>query len=122
MTERVAGVTGGRVASRAIPGHAISLRTHAGRVRADTNGRPAVTPEPTSPRHNFRILTRTRTGYDGAVMYDVQLQVVSTGALIWAQTFSDEQEAEEYRAEVEDDLNDLDDAEFRRRWSVPSSA
>lgn len=55
-------------------------------------------------------------------MYDVQLQVVSTGALIWAQTFSDEQEAEEYRAEVEDDLNDLDDAEFRQRWSVPSSA
>lgn len=81
-----------------------------------------MTPEATSPRQNFRILTRTRTGYDGAVMYDVQLQVVSSGALIWAQTFSDEQEAEEYRAEVAADLDDLDDAEFRQRWSVPSSA
>lgn len=78
--------------------------------------------EPTSPRHSFRVLTRTRTGYDGAVMYDVQLQVVASGALVWAQTFSDEQEAEEYREEVEDDLDTLDDADFRQKWSVPSTA
>lgn len=81
-----------------------------------------MTSEPTSPRHTFRVLTRTRGGYDGAVMYDVQLQIVASGALVWAQTFSDEQEAEEYRREVEGDLDVLDDREFRAKWSVPSSA
>lgn len=55
-------------------------------------------------------------------MYDVQLQIVASGALVWAQTFSDEQEAEEYRREVESDLDELDDREFRAKWSVPSSA
>lgn len=78
--------------------------------------------QPASPRHTFRVLTRTRTGYDGAVMHDVQLQVVASGAIVWAQTFTDEQEAEDYRTEVEQDLDDLDDAGFRRKWSVPSSA
>ena len=29
-----------------------------------------------SPRGSFRVLTRTRTGYQSAVMYDVQLQIV----------------------------------------------
>lgn len=81
-----------------------------------------MTSERTSPRHTFRVLTRTRTGYDGAVMYDVQLQVVASGALVWAQTFSDEQEAEQYREDVESDLDELDDGEFRTKWSVPSSA
>ncbi|MBW3576565.1 MAG: hypothetical protein KY462_02265 [Actinobacteria bacterium] len=74
-----------------------------------------------SPRHAFRLLTRIRSGYDGAVMYDLQLQVVATGALVWAQTFSDQAEAELYRQRVEADLDDLSDAEFRRRWSVPST-
>lgn len=78
--------------------------------------------EPASPRHTFRVLTRTRTGYDGAVMHDVQLQVAASGAIVWAQTFTDEQEADDYRAEVEEDLDELDDAAFRRKWSVPSSA
>lgn len=77
----------------------------------------------TKPARNaFRVLTRTRSGYGGAVMYDVQLQVVATGALVWAQTFSDSDEAERYRDDVEADLDELTDEEFRRRWSVPSSA
>lgn len=74
-----------------------------------------------SPRHVFRILTRTRGRYDGE-MYDVQLQVNDTGALVWAQTFTDPQEAERYREEVEQDLDVLDEKAFRRKWSVPSSA
>lgn len=73
-------------------------------------------------RSTFRVLTRTRSGYQGAVMYDVQLQVVASGALVWAQTFSDEDEAERYREDVEAGLDELTDEEFRRKWSVPSSA
>ena len=69
----------------------------------------------------FRLLTRIRTGYDGAVMYDIQLQSISTGGLVWAQTFSHEREAERYRARVEYDLEVLDEAEFRCRWGLPSS-
>ena len=68
------------------------------------------------------MLTRTRTGYEGAVMYDVQLQIVATGAIVWAQTFSDEAEAERYREDVESDLDALDETDFRRKWSVPSTA
>lgn len=73
-------------------------------------------------RNAFRVLTRTRSGYEGAIMYDVQLQVIATGALVWAQTFSDHDEAERYRDDVEADLDDLTDEDFRRKWSVPSSA
>lgn len=75
-----------------------------------------------SPRQDFRILTRTRGGYDGAVMYDVQLQVAATGALVWAQTFSDQEQADEFQAQVEADLDGLDNDEFRRKYSVPSTA
>lgn len=81
-----------------------------------------VTPPVTSPRHAFRVLTRTRTGYNGAVMRDVQLQVVATGTIVWAQTFSNEHDADRCRDEVEADLDALDDAGFRRKWSVPSNA
>ncbi len=72
-------------------------------------------------RHVFRILTRIRNCHDGAVMYDIQLQAVATGALIWAQTFSHEHEAERFRAKVESDLDLLDEAEFRRKWRLPST-
>lgn len=75
-----------------------------------------------SPRHDFRVLTRTRSGYDGAVMFDVQLQVAATGALVWAQTFSDQEQAEGFQDEVEHDLGELDNESFRRKYSVPSSA
>ncbi len=80
-----------------------------------------MTPSRKSPQHSFRVLTRRRTGYNGAVMHDVQLQVVATGSIVWAHTFSDEQEADRYRSEVEADLHALDDARFRRKWSVPSN-
>ncbi len=74
-----------------------------------------------SPRKAFRVLTRTRGGYDGAVMYDVQLQVVATGALVWAQTFSDEEQARDFEDQLDTDLDGLDEAEFRRKYSVPST-
>lgn len=75
-----------------------------------------------SPRHDFRVLTRTRGGYDGAVMYDVQLQVAASGAMVWAQTFSDQEQADAFQGEVEHDLTELDNEEFRRKYSVPSTA
>ncbi|MDX1657613.1 MAG: hypothetical protein R3343_02220 [Nitriliruptorales bacterium] len=74
-----------------------------------------------SPRRDFRVLTRTRSGYDGGVMYDVQLQVASSGALVWAQTFTDQEQADTFQEEVEGDLDRLDNDEFRRKYSVPSS-
>jgi TolB-like protein len=75
-----------------------------------------------SPRRDFRVLTRRRGGYDGAVMIDVQLQVAESGALVWAQTFSDDAQAEDFQRQLEEDLDALDDATFRRKYSVPSSA
>jgi uncharacterized lipoprotein YmbA len=74
------------------------------------------------PRRDFRVLTRRRGGYDGAVMVDVQLQVAHSGALVWAQTFSDETQAEEFQEQLEEDLDTLDDPAFRRKYSVPSNA
>lgn len=73
------------------------------------------------PRHLFRVSTRIRGGYDGAIMYDVGLQVMETGALVWVQTFSDEKQADRYRDDLEYDLQVLDDDDFRRKWRVPSS-
>ncbi len=72
-----------------------------------------------SPRQDFRVLTRRRGGYDGT-MVDIQLQVAATGALVWAQTFSDEAQAQEFADGVEADLDTLDNDEFRRKYSVPS--
>lgn len=74
-----------------------------------------------SARQDFRVLTRTRNGYDGATMHDVQLQVAETGAMVWAQSFSDQAQAVEFQAQVEADLDDLDGDEFRRKYSVPST-
>ena len=75
-----------------------------------------------SPRRDFRVLTRRRGGYDGAEMVDVQLQLAATGALVWAQSFSDAQQAEDFQRELEDNLDDLDDVAFRRKYGVPASA
>lgn len=75
-----------------------------------------------TPRQDFRVLTRTRGGYDGAVMYDVQLQVAATGALVWAQTFSDQSQADGFQAQLEADMETLGMDEFRRKYSVPSTA
>jgi hypothetical protein len=74
-----------------------------------------------SPRRDFRVLTRRRGGYDGAVMVDVQLQVAHSGALVWAQTFSDDAQADDFQRQLEEDLDALDDAEFRRKYGVPPS-
>ncbi|MEX0836563.1 MAG: hypothetical protein WD010_10755 [Nitriliruptor sp.] len=74
-----------------------------------------------TPRQDFRVLTRRRGGYDGAVMYDVQLQVAATGALVWAQTFSDEDQADAFESQLDTDLDELDDGDFRRKYGVPAS-
>jgi hypothetical protein len=75
----------------------------------------------TTSRRLFRVLTRVRSGYDGATMHDVQLQVAATGALVWAQTFSDQQQADEFERQVEDDLDGLDPDGFRSKYGVPST-
>lgn len=74
-----------------------------------------------TPRQDFRVLTRRRDGYEGT-MIDIQLQVASTGALVWARTFSDQTQADEFAAELESDLDTLDNDAFRRKYSVPSTA
>lgn len=74
------------------------------------------------PRRKFRIRTRYRNGYEAAVMYDVQLQVASTGAMVWARSFSHHDLAEGFRTQLESDLDTLDHATFRRKYSVPSRA
>lgn len=72
-------------------------------------------------RRNFRVLTRTRGGYNGSTMYDVQLQSVESGQLLWARTFTDREQADEFESTVDGDL-DLTDPEFRRKYGVPSGA
>jgi hypothetical protein len=78
--------------------------------------------EERSPRRDFRVLTRRRSGYDGALMIDVQLQIAATGALVWSRSFSDERQADEFERELDHDLDGMDDATFRRTYGVPSSA
>lgn len=73
-----------------------------------------------TPRQDFRVLTRRRGGYEGT-MVDIQLQVAATGALVWAQTFSDETQADAFASELEADLDRLDNDTFRRKYSVPST-
>ena len=73
-------------------------------------------------RRTFRVLTRTRGGSDDATMYDVQLQAVATGNLLWAQTFTDQGQAQAFELELEQDLDELDGDAFRRKYGVPSSA
>lgn len=68
----------------------------------------------------FRVLTRHRSGYAGTQMIDVQLQVVASGALVWSHTFTDADEADAYLTRLKHDLATLEDAAFRRRYSVPS--
>jgi hypothetical protein len=75
-----------------------------------------------SARRNFRVATRTRGGYNGSTMYDVQLQAAATGKMLWAQTFTDQEQAAEFEATLDADLESLDDTAFRRKYGVPSSA
>lgn len=73
------------------------------------------------PHRDFRVLTRQRGGYDGGWLVDVQLQVVATGALVWAQTFSDSAQAEAFQHQLEEDLGALDGTSFRRKYGVPTT-
>jgi hypothetical protein len=75
-----------------------------------------------SARRHFRVLTRTRGGYNGSTMYDVQLQSAASGNLLWAQTFTDPKQAEEFEDNLDHDLDELDDAAFRRKYGVPSAS
>lgn len=77
--------------------------------------------EPRPARLDFRVLTQTRGGYDNGIMYDVQLQSTSTGALAWAQTFTHADQADDFREQVEEDLT-METGEFRRKYSVSSTA
>lgn len=74
-----------------------------------------------SPRRDFRALTQRRGAYDSAMMFDVQLQVAATGALVWAQSFSDEQQAEAFQRQLDEDLQTMEDEPFRRKYGVPAS-
>ena len=76
-------------------------------------------PRGASARTRFRVLTRHRGAYDAGRLVDVQLQDASTGGLIWARTFSDPTQAEEFQTEVEDDLEELDVDAFRAKYGVP---
>lgn len=73
-------------------------------------------------RRAFRVLTRTRTGYHGSTMYDVQLQDSATGNLLWAQTFTDQRQAGDYEAAVDHDLAELAEDAFRRKYGVPAAS
>jgi hypothetical protein len=75
-----------------------------------------------TPRRTYRVLTRTRGGYNGSTMYDVQLQVSETGNLVWAQTFTDRDQASAYERALDADLDDLDDTAFRRKYNVTSQS
>lgn len=55
-------------------------------------------------------------------MYDVQLQSTASGSLLWAQTFTDHEQATSFESALESDLDDLEDADFRRKYGVPSGA
>ena len=68
------------------------------------------------------MLTATRGGYNGSTMYDVQLQVAATGNLVWAQTFTDRDQAEAYSRALDSDLDELDETAFRRKYNVTSHA
>ncbi|MEX0658499.1 MAG: hypothetical protein WD080_05155 [Egibacteraceae bacterium] len=56
------------------------------------------------------------------MMYDVQLQSVASGRLLWAQTFTHHEQAAAFEAALEADLDELDDVAFREKYRVPSNA
>lgn len=75
-----------------------------------------------SPRRHFRVLVRERAGAQDGRVIDVQLQVRSSGALVWAQTFSDHALARELEERLERDMDELDLEAFRRTHRVTSTA
>ena len=54
-------------------------------------------------------------------MYDVQLQIAHTGKLVWSQTFTDSQQADEFERRLDGDLDDLDERAFGKKYGVPST-
>lgn len=52
-------------------------------------------------------------------MYDVQLQITSTGRLAWSQTFTDAEQAAAYEQTLDADLDDLDEQAFAKKYGVP---
>lgn len=89
-------------------------------MRIDDAAAPPAPAEEPSPHRSFRVLVRERAGSQGGPVIDIQLQVRRTGALVWAQSFSDPALARELEVRLERDLDDLDVAEFRRAHRVPS--
>ena len=85
-------------------------------------GTDATGAPPPSPRRSFRVLQRHRDVGQGGSVVDVQLQVRRSGALVWAQTFSDPAQAAERVARLERDLDALDAPAFRRAHRVPADA
>ncbi len=53
-------------------------------------------------------------------MYDVQLQSTASGNLVWAQTFTDREQAGAFERALNADLDELDDVDFRRKYNVTS--
>ncbi len=78
-------------------------------------------PDGPSPRRSYKVLVRERGGSQGGRVIDIQLQVRRTGALVWAQTFSDPALARELEEQLERDLDELDEETFRRTHRVTSS-
>lgn len=70
-------------------------------------------------RQRFRALTQSRNGYGGATMFDVQLQSIDSGRLVWAQTFTDQHEADEFERTLEADLEEMDVEGFCRKYGMP---
>lgn len=73
-----------------------------------------------SPRRSYKVLVRERGGSQGGRVIDIQLQVRRTGALVWAQTFSDPALARELEEQLERDMDELDEEAFRRAHRVTS--
>jgi hypothetical protein len=94
----------------------------AGRDASDQDATERSAPAAPSPRQTFRVLVRERSGSQGSRVVDVQLQVRRTGALVWAQTFSDPALARELEDRLQRDMDELDDPEFRRAHRVQSDA
>lgn len=76
---------------------------------------------PIPARRAFRVAVRRRSTPAGAVFIDVQLEVAASGRMVWAWTFTDPGLAAELERELEHDLDELDEAEFRRRHRVTSA-
>jgi hypothetical protein len=109
-----------RARARPVPPVASAAPDEERTVPDDPVGTVATPPSSPSPRRSFRVLQRVRSVGPAGPVIDVQLQLRRTGALVWAHTFSDPAQADELVARIERDLDELDDAAFRRAHRVPA--